>query len=606
MTAAGGSPSHWVGLSLRPPDHFDFENTGSWTTWLSLFEDYAFASGLSNAPGDIQVRSLLYCMGPEARPLLSTFRIDDATNYSKVVEAFTAHFVHPVNEVYESAQFHRRVQQLGETVDSYYAELCKLCKRCNYASVEVEERLIRDRFIVGLRDARLADQLCRNAKLSLKEAWIQARQAEDADKQRDTLCRRATESVPVVIDAARSGHPRQNPRDRGPGNRPVRSQRPKGSNGSNCDYCGRAPHARSECPARNSLCNFCRKKGHFADVCRSRRRRNKMDALQLHAIKNSAQANFAEVTVNDYTEVFKIDSGAEVTTVSETFPGLPRTLDKVDNVLSGPGQQPLQVLGSFAATLLWRGRSTQQRLYVVKSLSVPLLGLPAIQALGVIKFVDKVSSQPRTTLFDGLGTLSTEYKIHLKPDAVPFSLSVPRRIPIPMLEVVPTELEKLQQEGVIRKVDSPTEWCSGLVVVPKATGGHRLCVDLTKLNQVVMRERHDLPTVDQVLGLLGDSTVFSKLDAASGFYQVKLAEESQELTTFITPFGRYCFRRMPFGITSAPEFFQKQMSRILEGLEGTVCMMDDILVFGRTAEEHDFRLQEVLKRLSRAGITLNK
>uniref|UniRef100_A0A4D5RCR6 RNA-directed DNA polymerase n=1 Tax=Ixodes scapularis TaxID=6945 RepID=A0A4D5RCR6_IXOSC len=270
------------------------------------------------------------------------------------------------------------------------------------------------------------------------------------------------------------------------------------------------------------------------------------------------------------------------------------------------------------ATLLWRGKSTQQRLYVVKSLSVPLLGFPAIQALQVVKFVDgvsskeknpptvKVSSQTCDKLFNGLGSLSEEYKIRLQPDAVPFSLSVARRIPIPLREVVRKELQKMEQEGVIRRVDTPTPWCAGLVVVPKATGGHRLCVDLTKLNRVVLRERHILPTVDQVLGLLGDATVFSKLDAKSGFYQVKLAEQSQELTTFITPFGRYCFRRMPFGITSAPEFFQKQMSRILEGLEGTVCMIDDILVFGRTLEEHDSRLQQVLMRLSRAGITLNE
>ncbi|KAM7298434.1 uncharacterized protein ISCGN_019029 [Ixodes scapularis] len=120
----------------------------------------------------------------------------------------------------------------------------------------------------------------------------------------------------------------------------------------------------------------------------------------------------------------------------------------------------------------------------------------------------------------------------------------------------------MKQEGIIRRVDTQTPWCAGLVVVPKVTGGHRLCVDLTKLNQVVLRERYALLMVNQVLGLLGDAAVFSKLDAKLGIYQVKLAEESQELTTFITPFGRCCFRPMPFGITSAPEFVEKQMSRI--------------------------------------------
>ena len=100
--------------------------------------------------------------------------------------------------------------------------------------------------------------------------------------------------------------------------------------------------------------------------------------------------------------------------------------------------------------------------------------------------------------------------------------------------------------------------------------------------------------------------MFSKLDANAGFWQVKLSKESAHLTTFITPYGRYCFNRLPFGITSAPEFFQKQMSKILTGLDGVVCMIDDVLIHGKTAQEHDQRLVAVLDRLRKAKVTLNK
>ena len=96
-----------------------------------------------------------------------------------------------------------------------------------------------------------------------------------------------------------------------------------------------------------------------------------------------------------------------------------------------------------------------------------------------------------------------------------------------------------------------------MVVVPKASGDVRICVDLTKLNESVRRERHIMPSVELTLGQLGEAKVFSKLDANSGFWQVKLAEESSKLTTFITPFGRFRFNRLPFGITSAPEYYQK-------------------------------------------------
>ena len=144
-----------------------------------------------------------------------------------------------------------------------------------------------------------------------------------------------------------------------------------------------------------------------------------------------------------------------------------------------------------------------------------------------------------------------------------------------------------------------------MVVVPKADSKVRICVDLTRLNESVKRERHPLPAVDQTLAQLAGAKVFTKLDANSGFWQIPLAPASSLLTTFITPFGRYCFHRLPFGISSAPEHFQRRMTEALSGLSGTVCMMDDILVHGRSREEHDERLRQVLQRLSDLGMTLN-
>ena len=163
----------------------------------------------------------------------------------------------------------------------------------------------------------------------------------------------------------------------------------------------------------------------------------------------------------------------------------------------------------------------------------------------------------------------------------------------------------MEELGVIAKVEAPTEWCAGMVVVPKSNGKVRICVDLTQLNQSVRRERHLLPAVDQTLAQLAGARIFSKLDANSGFWQIPLAAESALLTTFITPFGRFYFHRLPFGISSSPEHFQRRMSETLSGLGGVVCMMDDILIHGKSQEEHDARLQKVLQRLQDAGVTLN-
>ena len=111
--------------------------------------------------------------------------------------------------------------------------------------------------------------------------------------------------------------------------------------------------------------------------------------------------------------------------------------------------------------------------------------------------------------------------------------------------------------------------------------------------------------MEDTLAQLFGATLFTKLDANSGFWQIPLSESSRLLTTFITPFGRYAFKKLPFGISSAPELFQKRINLILEGLEGVVCQIDDILVFGKDQEEHQRRLAKVLERLESANVTLN-
>ena len=97
--------------------------------------------------------------------------------------------------------------------------------------------------------------------------------------------------------------------------------------------------------------------------------------------------------------------------------------------------------------------------------------------------------------------------------------------------------------------------------MPKQNGAVRICVDLTKLNESVQRERILLPSVEQTLAQISRAKYFCKLDANSGFWQIQLAPESSKLTTFITPFGRFAFNRLPFGITSASEYFQCKMRK---------------------------------------------
>ena len=146
-------------------------------------------------------------------------------------------------------------------------------------------------------------------------------------------------------------------------------------------------------------------------------------------------------------------------------------------------------------------------IYVVKGLKEPLLGRPAIEKLNLVARINDIQSQcseeqikkkyPR--LFHGLGELKGEYEIQLKPHAQPFAITSPRRIPLPMKSKVKAEIERMEKLGVIRKVEQPTDWCAGMVAVPKPNGKVRICVDLTKLNERVCRETYPLPKIDALV-----------------------------------------------------------------------------------------------------------
>ena len=292
----------------------------------------------------------------------------------------------------------------------------------------------------------------------------------------------------------------------------------------------------------------------------------------------------------------------------ETYRALGQvTLQEPSKVLRGPATQTLDVLGQFTATLVHRGNSIRQEVFIVRGLKSNLLGFPAITSLQLLYRANGIHSGANDIrkqfpkVFSGLGNLGGEYQIKLKEGAVPHTLYTPRNVPIPMRGKVKEEIDRMVAMGVILPVHDPT----GMVVVPKQSGAVRICVNLKPLNQSVLREPHPIPNVDETLAQLTGARVFSKLDANSGFWQIPLAKESRPLTTFITPFERYCFNKLPFGISSAPKLFQRRMNRILEGLDGVLCHMDDILVHGADKVEHGVCLTTALKRIEAAGVTLN-
>ena len=235
-----------------------------------------------------------------------------------------------------------------------------------------------------------------------------------------------------------------------------------------------------------------------------------------------------------------------------------------------------------------------------------LITVPEVQSTfneASVITTEKVFEQYKD-LFEGLGCLPGEHKIKLKTDAVPV-IHPPRKVPVALQKQVKIELERMENLKVIQPVTEATEWVSSMVTVVKP-GKVRICLDPKNLNAAIMRKHYPMLTIEEVVAKLANAKWFSVLDASSGFWQIKLDEESRKLTTFNTPFGRYQFNRLPFGISSAPELFQSTMKEVISNLPGVETIMDDVLVWGETEAEHDRNLLGFLERAREVNLKLRK
>ncbi|XP_062556988.1 uncharacterized protein LOC134221827 [Armigeres subalbatus] len=305
------------------------------------------------------------------------------------------------------------------------------------------------------------------------------------------------------------------------------------------------------------------------------------------------------------------------------------------------GGNPIKVLGQVKVPCRRSGQKYRLILQVVDVDHRPLLSAKASRELGLVKFCEAVcfegarvlpNGQSSTeeqlniyrvqaqnivagypNLFNGYGKFPGTVALEID-SSVPSSVQPPRRIPIAMRGKLKEELEALERDGIIVKEPHNTSWVSNLVIVQRAGvgSGIRICLDPVHLNKALKRPHLQFTTLDEILPELGKAKVFSTVDTKKGFWHVVLDKPSSKLTTFWTPFGRYRWTRLPFGIASAPEIFQLKLQQIIQGLKGVENLADDVLIFGvgETLEEalidHNVCLRELCQRLDENNIKLNR
>ena len=350
------------------------------------------------------------------------------------------------------------------------------------------------------------------------------------------------------------------------------------------------------------------------------------------------------------------DSGAEITVMSSDTA---HTMGVQDSVLSKPPSinvtaangQSMHCIGTFKAIIHLHERAVEDTIYVFKESQGLLLAWYTAQKLGILpdhypqptehfqaqnpskRSVSPVCSvkdanqhqqrkQLRSSLLkefpdvftsdDSTASLKpmtgSPMVIHLTEDATPYAVRAARPVPYAWRDNVRSQLDEMVRQGIIAPLgDEPSDWCHPLVLVTKSDGGVRICVDLTKLNKFVKRPLHPLSTPREAVSSIPvNSRIFSTLDAKSGYWQLPLQESSQHLTTFITPWGRFKFLRAPMGLVSTGDEYCRRGDLALQGLDNIVKVVDDILVYDETLEDHADRLRAVLTHCRQHGITINE
>ena len=582
--------------------------------------------------------------------VLSNLAEKDQKDYLKIVTYLVKNCQPKQNTIKIYGDFIKCSQNDEETLTQFINRVRQLASSVNTEDKEHMDKLTLTVLLYGLRDKKACERILLMEKIPSLESAVQMLKAHEAVEQGS---QNMTENNVDKVDRRYK-------------NEPAYKNRKEGDyKGSQCGRCG-STHGK-RCPAWGSRCTKCSRIGHYAKCCKTKnnqRYENKrnVNPVERESYENNSEEGYydcygyndaddntnlsektymGEVTINaigtasqvwlleanvgnaSYRAVnttpvkFKIDTGAAVNCLPYSiYKGKQwGQLQPPGIQLLGAAETKLATKGVITLSLSYRSKVITDKFYVIDNLKTPLLGLTGINKLEIVKRIGEISTPKQgekakwikkfPKLFHGLGTMNRTYKIKLDNNAEPISVSTPRRVPLPLMDSVKSELKKLEDQGIIEPISKPTKYCSPLVVVPKPGGRVRICGDFVHLNKDILRERFELPTVDDTLSKLSNATVFSKLDANSGFYQIKLDPKSSELTTFITPFGRYKYKRLPMGISSAPEVYMREMHQILEGMPGVACLMDDVAVVGKTKEEHDLRLKQVMTKLQNEGVTLN-
>lgn len=627
----------------------------NWELWKSRFLNYITASEIDKKPNKVQCALLLHYIGQEGYRIYATFNLQPRgegleVTLNDVIKKFDGHFRPRKNLTYERYKFFN-IKQQSSTIEQFITTLKEQANKCNFD--KLKDSLIKCALICGVNNNEIREQLLQKDELSLDDSIKLCTVIEESREQCKKIQNSGTSDIEIQYMATSGINPDRDKQRRSANRSTSRncnnrstSRRRTDNNAAGrltghrygfingCKNCGNS-HPINKCPAYGKMCGNCKRKNHFERMCRSKfiktvGNENKnieneceisdqnIGTLFIGSI-NSNTENLSwqiPVTIKNKTFLYKLDSGAQCNVMPIShFKTLNLSLEILKtpevNLLSYT-KNKLNVMGSCTVDCVIKAIRTNIEFFVVNSDTQAILGLPTCAKLNLIQRLDAVYStnteyqqliREFSSLFTGIGCIKKPYHITLTQNAVPI-VSPVRKVPLPLMNQLKQTINDLINKKILEKVEGPSDWVNPLVIVKKPNNQLRLCMDPKYLNLAIKREHFLIPTFEEISAKLVGAKYFSTLDAANGFYQIQLDEVSSKLCTVGTPFGRYRFLRLPYGIKCAPEVFAERFSRIFQ-ITGVVIYIDDILVFGQSKQEHDHRLKQVLYIAKANGVTFN-
>ena len=620
------------------------ETPQGWKEFKQKFHIRVLASGFKSKSDEEKVALLLETGGDPILDLYNSFEfpaptdnVDPAQVLATVLAKFDEHFGQAKDNELDARHMFRRCQQDHlEFLDAWITRLKIHVKDCNFG--DQKDKMLRDQIVFCCREEALREKLYREEDLTLEKTLNICTSHVSSKRQLESF-RQATHDAEVRVHRVKERYSR-NSEARGS----TRADKGKYTAQKNidavggpkklrkCKFCGQKHlWKKGLCPAIGKKCATCGRLNHFAVVCRQKG----VHAVQedtdnssgseieiVHNVTGKKEKKgvvMATFHVGNRLVKFMADSGCNVNIMPRHLLGDVK-MEEAITLLSMWNNTTLTPLGKCRTVI--RNRANRKRynveFIVVEESLTPLLGLSASTQMGLITVnhdnicgVSDILAAYSDVFTNEVGRLPGVVHLRTDKSVTPMAISS-CRVPVSMKEKLKCKLKDMEKAKVIVKVDKPTEWVSRMVAATKGNGDLRVCIDPQALNRTLMRERHPLLVIDDILPEISKARVFSKMDLKNAFWHCVLDEESSYLTTFQTPFGRYRWRRLPFGLAVSSEIFAKRLLTALDGLEGVVCVADDILVYGVGEEEqqalndHDNKLVSVLERCRLHGIRLNK